>query len=285
MVRTVSKNKYLLWKWSEKPSRLIFTRVSPFLIKWEGLKMKVRHVPSFELPHNKGCICVKGRHVKPCMTPLKCTPWLDTRQCVYICSEVSYPNKPTWISPTPRLRCLPRRISPVRRPSSTFVGDQCSCQVHHTSATSRLGNEWRIQDHPFVKHKNDSSRNQAGWDFVNDIVLQSCAFDPDLKWTYGIPCSTIFFSQWQTHQSGRLLPSLPGQTGLGNKSRPSKLSNISSCEVVFNIGPSAWKLLHNDVLAQFLPSHGNICTNPSQFDPTKRMYYRHSRKIINRRPV
>ena len=171
--------------------------------------------------------------------------------CLY-CSEVSYPNKPTWISPTPRLRCLPRRISPVRRPSSSFVGDQCSCQVHHTSATSRLGNEWRIQDHPFVKHKNDSSRNQAGWDFVNDIVLQSCAFDPDLKWTYGIPCSTIFFSQWQTHQGGRLLPSLPGQTGLGNKSRPSKLSNISSCEVVFNIGPSAWKLPHNDVLAQFL---------------------------------
>ena len=198
MVRTVSKNKYLLWKWSEKPSRLIFTRVSPFLIKWEGLKMKVRHVPSFELPHNKGCICVKGRHVKPCMTPLKCTPWLDTRQCVYICSEVSYPNKPTWISPTPRLRCLPRRISPVRRPSSTFVGDQCSCQVHHTSATSRLGNEWRIQDHPFVKHKNDSSRNQAGWDFVNDIGLQSCAFDPDLKWTYGIPCQ-----QFSSH-NGRL---------------------------------------------------------------------------------
>lgn len=59
----------------------------PFLIKWEGLKVKVRHVPSFELPHNKGCICVKGRHVKPCMTPLKCTPWLDTRQRVYIAAK------------------------------------------------------------------------------------------------------------------------------------------------------------------------------------------------------
>lgn len=251
MVRTVSKNKYLLWKWSEKPSRLIFTRVSPFLIKWEGLKMKVRHVPSFELPHNKGCICVKGRHVKPCMTPLKCTPWLNTRQRVYIAAKFLTQTNPREYHRRRDcdachegfLRCegLPLLSWETNAPAKCTTRQQ----LHGwgMSEESKITPSWNTKM---------TSRNQAGWDFVNDIVLQSCAFDPDLKWTYGIPCSTIFFSQWQTHQSGRLLPSLPGQTGLGNKSRPSKLSNISSCEVVFNIGPSAWKLPHNDVLAQFL---------------------------------
>ncbi len=116
------------------------------------------------------------------------------------------------------------------------------------------------------QHKNDSSGIQARWDFVGDVVLQLCAYvlTQTESERYGIPCSTIFLSQWQTHQ-WQAPPIFARATGPGKQEWIFKTLQHFQLSSRSIIGPSAWKLMHSDVLAQFLTWYLH---KPSQLDPS-----------------
>ena len=127
------------------------------------------------------------------------------------------------------------------------------------------------------QHKNDSSGNQARWDFVGDEVLQLCAYvlTQTESERYGIPCSTIFLSQWQTHQ-WQAPPIFARATGPGKQEWVFKTLQhfqLSSRFQSLDLRLGNWCIAtswHNSWLAQ---QPDNICTNPANsIRPTNQMY-------------